>query len=382
MAEARPLKIMRIIARLNVGGPAIHVILLSAKLGPPAFESQLVCGPVGAQEGDMAYLAAQHGVVPLILPGLGREISLSQDIPTLWWLYCLMRRERPDVVHTHTAKAGFLGRVAAWLAGVPVRVHTFHGHVFHGYFGPRKTRFFLWLERLCARLSTRLITISPALRDELVHRYHIAPASKFRVIPLGLELAALVGGEKHKFRVVNRIPAEKQVIGSLGRLVPIKNHSLLLAAFARLRANRQDLHLLIVGDGESRAQIEAEIIQRDLGAHVTLTGWAEDVGPAIHAIDVLALTSNNEGTPTSLMQAMAAGVPVVATAVGGVPDLLEQGRLGVLVPPHDAPALAVALDQVLNGQHPDLKLAQQTMLERYDIARLASDLGQLYQELR
>ncbi|MCZ7540610.1 MAG: glycosyltransferase [Anaerolineae bacterium] len=167
MNAQRPIHVMHIIARLNVGGPAVLVTLLAAHLHPPEFESTLVCGQIGPHEGDMAYVAEAYGITPLVVAELGRELSPLRDIVTLLKLWRLMRRLRPDVVHTHTAKAGFVGRWAAWLARVPVRVHTFHGHILHGYFGPRKTAFFRWLEWLTACLSNCLIAISPAQRDEL-----------------------------------------------------------------------------------------------------------------------------------------------------------------------------------------------------------------------
>ncbi|MBN2472384.1 MAG: glycosyltransferase, partial [Anaerolineae bacterium] len=160
MTHERPIRILRVIARLNVGGPAIHVALLTAKLGPPAYDSTLVCGSIGPDEGDMTYYAEALGVTPVLLPALGRALHPLRDLATLWQLYRLIRRHRPDIVHTHTAKAGFVGRLAAWLAGVPVIVHTFHGHVLHGYFSPAKTRLFLLLERLTGRMASAIITLT------------------------------------------------------------------------------------------------------------------------------------------------------------------------------------------------------------------------------
>lgn len=377
----RPIRIMRIIARLNVGGPAIHVVLLSERLGPPEFESLLVCGQIGPGEGDMAYLAQERGVQVVTVAALGRELSLLRDVSTLWTLWRLMRRFRPDVVHTHTAKAGFVGRVAAWLARVPVRVHTFHGHVFHGYFGPAKTRLFLILERLCARLSDRLVTISPALRDELVETYHIAPAAQFSVIPLGLELAPFAETPRHAgtFRAQYGIPPGASLIGIVGRLVPIKNHDLFLAMAGRVRQARPDAHFVIIGDGERRDEIESLVDSLNLRAAVTFTGWVQDLRPAYSAMDILVISSRNEGTPVSILEALAAGVPVVSTAVGGVPDLLRGGEWGRLVSPDDPEALAaavlVSLDEPENGS------ARRDVLAQYDISRLAADLAALYRDL-
>ena len=190
MPSPRPIRVVNVLARLNVGGPAIHVSLLTQRMAPPDYESFLVTGTVGGAEGDMTWYATERGVTPIIIPTLGRELHPIRDIATLWKLYRLLRQLKPDVVATHTAKAGFVGRVAAWLAGAPVIVHTYHGHVFHGYFSPAKTRLFLLLERFAARLSDAIIALTPGQRDDLVNVYHIAPASKFIVMGYGLDLSA------------------------------------------------------------------------------------------------------------------------------------------------------------------------------------------------
>lgn len=378
-----PIRIMRIIARLNVGGPAIHVALLTERLGPPDFESTLVCGVIGPNEGDMAYLAEERGITPIYVAELGRELSPLRDLLTLFKLWRLMRQMRPDVVHTHTAKAGFVGRIAAWLARVPVRVHTFHGHVFHGYFSPAKTRLFLALERFTARLSDRLITISPALKDELANTYHIAPTGKFEVIPLGLELAPFAQTPRHsgEFRARFDIPPDAPLIGLVGRLVPIKNHRLFLDMARQVRGTIPTAHFAIIGDGECRADAEATAREWGLSDAVIFIGWQQDLRSAYSDLDVLVISSDNEGTPTSVIQALAARVPVVSTAVGGVPDLLHNGAYGRLAPPGDARALADCVAAALNEPdtaHADIQAA---ILADYDITRLTSDLAALYRNL-
>lgn len=383
MDDTRPIRVMRIIARLNVGGPAIHVILLTAHLRPPVFDSTLVCGRVGSHEGDMAYLTEAYGVAPIYVPELGRELSPLRDLITLFKLWRLMRRLRPDIVHTHTAKAGFVGRVAAWLAHVPVRVHTFHGHVFHGYFGPRKTAFFLTLERLTARLTDRLITISPALRDELVSVYRIAPAEKIAVVPLGLDLSPYLNTPRHlgEFRRQHNLPADTPLVGIVGRLVPIKNHALFLEAAQRVRQSRPDAHFVIVGDGELRESLLAQTKALGLADAVTFTGFLRDLRPVYSDLELLVISSDNEGTPVSIIEALAAGVPVVSTAVGGVPDLLDGGRLGTLVPPGNADALAQAMVTALATSAADRSDLRQSVADQFGIARLVSDLSSLYRDL-
>jgi glycosyltransferase involved in cell wall biosynthesis len=344
-----------------------------------------VCGQIAETEGDMSYLAQARGIEPIMVASLGREISPVRDLATLWQLVRLMRRFRPDVVHTHTAKAGFVGRLAAWIARVPVRVHTFHGHVFHGYFRRWKTRLFLWLEWLSARISSRVITISPALADELVETYRICPAEKMVVLPLGLDLEPLTRPKApetaHDFRTAHHIPLNRRLVGIIGRLVPIKNVSLFLQAASQIVAERDDVQFVVIGDGDRRPQLEAEAQSLGIAEQVTFTGWVQDVQLPLSALDVLALTSNNEGTPVSIIEAMAAGVPVVATAVGGVPDVLGGGEYGQLVPTGDARALATGIQKALAGEHPPQDRAREAALSQYGINGLASALEALYYEL-
>lgn len=378
----RPIRILRIIARLNVGGPAIHVTLLTERLGAPEYESTLVCGTIGGDEGDMRYYAEAHGVTPVILPDLGRSLHPLRDLRTIWKLYRLVRQYKPDIVHTHTAKAGFVGRMAAWLAGVPVIVHTFHGHVFQGYFSPTMTRIFLLLERVTARMSSTVITLSEGLKRELADVYHITDREQITVLPLGLDLVpfAATVRKNGSFRREHGIPADAPLIGIVGRLVPVKNHALFLEAAVRVKQQRPDTRFVIVGDGELRAALEAQVEALGLRDTVIFTGWMQNLAPVYADLDVNVISSVNEGTPVSVIEALAAGCPVVATAVGGLPDLLEQGKLGALVPSENAEALADALLQVLSDP-PDGKATQALMLERYGIERLVRDLERLYAEL-
>lgn len=382
MTTPRPIRVMRIIARLNVGGPALHVTLLAERLRPPEFESTLVCGRIGPGEGDMAYLAEERGITPVFVPELGRELHPLRDLVTLFKLWRLMRRLKPDVVHTHTAKAGFVGRWAAWLARVPVRVHTYHGHVFHGYFGAAKTRLFLTLERLTARLTDRLITISPALRDELAGVYRVAPAQKFAVVPLGLELAQYAAAPRRTgtLRAAHLIPPDAPLIGIVGRIVPIKNHALFLEMAGRVLQSQPDAYFVIVGDGEDRLAIETLADRLGLRKRVVFTGWLRDLAPVFSDLDLLVLSSDNEGTPTAIMQALAAGARVVSTAVGGVPDLLRGGAWGRLVPPGDPDALAEAVLSALRDPAPEPSI-REAVLAEYDAGRLADSLAALYRAL-
>jgi glycosyltransferase involved in cell wall biosynthesis len=382
MMTQRPIRVVNIVARLNIGGPAIHVTLLTEKLGPPDYDSKLICGKIGADEGDMQYFADQHGVVPIFIPELRRNLNPIRDLITTWQLYRLLRQLKPDVVHTHTAKAGFVGRIAAKLAGVPVIVHTFHGHAFRGYFSASMAQLIIVLERFTARLSDTIITLTDSLRRELSDTYHITRKGRITVLPLGLDLSEFVN-TPHKtgaFRKVWNIPPDVPLIGIVGRMVPIKNHALFLEAAIKVKAQLPEAHFLIVGDGDTRSPIEAQIDALGLRSAFTLTGWQKDLAQIYADMDVLVISSINEGMPISVIEALSAKCPVVATSVGGLPDLLGDGEFGKLVPLGDADALAAAIIDVLR-QPPNGTDAQQAMLDRYGIERLIRDLDSLYRGL-
>jgi glycosyltransferase involved in cell wall biosynthesis len=311
----------------------------------------------------MSYLAAQAGVNVIGVPSLGREISPLRDLVTIRQLWQLMRREKPDIVHTSTAKAGFAGRIAAWLARVPLIFHTYHGHVFAGYFGSGKTRFYLALEQCCARLSTRVITVSENLRHELGEVYHVAPPQKIEVVIPGYELGSLrtLAHGTGSFRAQFDIPAEAPLVGIVGRLVPIKNHELFLNAARLVREQVPGAHFVIIGDGDLRPAIESLCSALGLNACVHFTGWLNDLPPIYSALDALVLCSKNEGLPSSVIEALVTGVPVAATAVGGVVDLLADG-LGSLVPPGDTETLAKAIGATLTD--PSIRARAEANRER------------------
>jgi len=375
-------KVARVIARLNIGGPAIHVTLLTAKQDPARFKSWLIAGSIGQSEGDMGYYAQQHGVIPIVIPELGRSISPFADLSVLIKLWRTFRRLRPDIVHTHTAKAGTVGRLAARLARVPVVLHTFHGHVFHGYFNPAVSKVFQLIERVMARISDRIIVLSPKLRDELL-RYRIAPVDKIEIIPLGLDLEPLLSltHEAQPLRDELGIPSDTQLVGIIGRLVPVKNHKLFLQAARIVRDAGTPAHYLIIGDGELRTELEIMADELGISSRVHFIGWRRDLVPIYAGLDLLTLTSINEGTPVSLIEAMAAGVPIVATKVGGVPDLVQDEHTGWLVEPGDPKAFgkalshALASDMVRNGL--SKRIRKQTV-ERYGYPQLVQNIEGLY----
>ncbi len=378
----RPLKVMHIIARLNVGGAALHVMLLAAEMRGTEFESSIVCGVVGADERDMRYVADARGVPVTIIPSLGREISLRRDLGTLLALYRLIRREQPDIVHTHTAKAGFVGRLAARLAGVRVVLHTFHGHVFSGYFSPRKTQLFLALERVCARLTTRIIVISAEIQRQIVETYRICSLQKTVVLPIGFDLQQFAqtrhgaGG----FRAANAIPEGVPLVGIVGRMVPIKNHALFLRAAKIVHDARSEVRFVLIGAGELRPEIEAQVVRLGLHGVTTFAGWVTETAPVYAALDCLVLSSKNEGVPVSAIEAMAARVPVVSTDVGGVRDLISKPEFGYVVPPNDPSALAQAILNALIMPL-DLAAAQAHVMATYSAQTVAASHAVLYREL-
>ncbi|MBC8097852.1 MAG: glycosyltransferase family 4 protein [Armatimonadetes bacterium] len=382
--STKPIKLLTIVTRLNIGGPAVYVALLTEKLSqaPYGYDAVLLSGQIEAEEGDMSYYARQHGVTPLFVNDMARSIAPLSDIRTFWQLYRLMRQMQPDIVHTHTSKAGFIGRWAAKLAGVPLILHTFHGHTFHGYFSPLVSRVYITLEQLTARISDTLIALSQGLRRELADTYHIASKAHITVLPIGLDLQRFADTPRQHgaFRAQHGIAADVPLVGIVGRLVPVKNHALFLQAAALIHQQRPDVQFMLVGDGELRAELDAQIDALNLRRCVTITGWLSDLPLVYSDLDVCVISSVNEGTPVTIIEALAGGCPVVTTAVGGLKDLLDGGAFGKLVPSGDAPALAEAIRQTLDTK-PDVSAAQAAMLDRYGIDRMMQDLDSLYRAL-
>jgi len=247
-----PIAIVRIIDRLNVGGPAIHAVLTSQLLDSGRFRTVLVHGSVEPNEADMAYLLNDAAISTVVIPELGRELRPLRDLRTAWLLYRVLRRERPLIVHTHKSKAGAIGRIVALLARVPIRVHTYHGHVFHGYFGARKTRAFIAIERTLARVSSRLVALSARLVDELALTHRISGVDRFTVIPLGFDLSPFETCDvrRGELRSALGVDANVRLVTIVGRMVPVKDHRTFIAAAAQLAARRADVHFVFAGGGE------------------------------------------------------------------------------------------------------------------------------------
>jgi glycosyltransferase involved in cell wall biosynthesis len=383
------IRVLRAIARLNMGGPTLHVSYLSAGLRERGYETILVAGSVGQGEQSMAYVPEELGVPVVTVPYLHREISPVRDLLATWRLARIMRDERPTILHTHTAKAGAVGRAAALLAGrsrPPIIVHTFHGHVLRGYFGRFWTGFFRRLERLLARITDVLVAVSPEVRDELV-TLGVAPASKFRVIRLGIELDSRLssdGAARAETRRVMGVPEDRFVVGWIGRMTGVKRTDVVLKGFRALRDDGVDAVLCMVGDGPDRAAVEELAGELGIVRDCLFAGYQQDVGPFFAAFDVFVLPSGNEGTPVTAIEALASGCPVVATRVGGVPDVVDDGVDGFLVAPAAVGELAARLAEL--ARDPELRArmgaaGRERMQTRYAVDRLVDDVDRLYREL-
>lgn len=372
-------RILYIITRLSIGSPAMHAVLLTRLFNRPGYESTLICGANDPKGGDMAYFAQEQGVQPIIVPELGRSLNPILNLIALVKLYRLIREIKPDVVHTHLAQAGVVGRIAARLAGVSVIVHTVHSNVFGGQYNPLNTRVFILLERFAATQSDTIITLTQSLRYELVDRYRIARQGRIMILPLGLDLNRFtqLPRKTGAFRQQWSIAPDASLIGIVGQLTAVKNHELFLQVVALVKKQVPNACFVIVGDGELRHELEAQVDMLGLRESVIFTGWQRDLAPLYSDLDVLVNSSTSEGTPTPIIEALTAGCPVVATAVGGVPDLLDHGRLGMLALPNNADSLAQTILAALN--HPPQNTgARDIMLNRYSIERLVTDLSSLY----
>ena len=383
-------KVLRVIARLNVGGPALHVAYLTAGLAERGYDTTLVAGTLGRGEESMEFVADAKGVSIEVIEELGRSISPLRDARAVIRLAQLIRRERPTILHTHTAKAGAVGRAAALLAGgarPPIVVHTFHGHVLRGYFNRVATFGFRTLERLLARVTTKLIAVSPEVRDDLV-RLGVAPAEKFAVIRLGIELDQRVCSSDDQRTETRRVlglgRGEPFVVGWVGRMTAVKRTDLVVRVLRALVDRGVDARLLLVGDGPDREALER--LAHDLGVvkRCLFLGYQEDVARFYDAIDVLLLPSVNEGTPVSVIEALAAERPAVATRVGGIPDVVRDGVDGFLVDSDEPDALAERLAELAADPLRRTAMGEAgraRVLERYAVDRLVDDVDALYRQL-
>jgi glycosyltransferase involved in cell wall biosynthesis len=373
-------KIVHVIARLNVGGAALSVLELAAAQQRLGHDVVVVAGRIPAGEASMEHVADELGVDYQHLPSLQREVSPLADLATIRSVRALIRERHPDVVHTHTAKAGTTGRIAARFAGgaqPPVIVHTYHGHVLTGYFSKRRESVYRTVERALATITDRLIAVSDEVRDELV-ALGVAPASKFAVVPYGFDLEDRLSGDGSKRAELDA--GDAFVVGWAGRLTEIKRPFDLVRTVAKVDGTV----LVLLGDGELRDELVE--LSRTLGIddRVRFLGYVDDIGQWYAAFDAFLLTSLNEGTPVVAIEALAAGVPVVATDAGGTRTVVDDGETGFVVPIGDVDALAERLQQLRDDAELRTRFAESgraRMRERFSTQRMLDDVERLYAEV-
>lgn len=396
------MRILRILNRLNIGGPTYNAAYLTKHLAPE-FETMLAAGNLDDGEAESEYIVTGMGIAPRYIKNMHRAIRPWNDWLGYREIKALIREFKPDVVHTHSSKAGALGRLAAANMGVRAIVHTFHGHPFHSYFGPLKTRFFLEVERFLAKRSHAIVAISPTQKKELAEVYRLCPDEKIVVVPNGFDLCRFtLEREKRRvqFRRALSLAEDEVAIGIIGRFAPVKNHSLFLEAFSHIKnAGLKAKAILIGGGPEKDAAISRA---KQLGLNVVSVDyepgfppppadydaiflhWVKKVENVLPGLDIVALTSLNEGTPATLIEAQAAGVAVVSTRVGGVEDAVAPGFHPFLTPSGDAAAFAQSLSTLV--LHPEIRhrLSQEGekfVHATFSYERLVRDMAALYRRL-
>ena len=390
-------RVLRIINRLNLGGPTYNVAYLTAHLGND-YETLLVAGMKDDTEESSEFIISGLDIKPVYIKNMKREISLKSDWAAYKEIDQLIKDFKPDIVHTHAAKAGTVGRLAAIRNKVPVVLHTFHGHVFQGYFGPAKTKIFLEIERFLAKRTSGIIAISSEQKKELIEKYKITSENKANIIQLGLDLRKFetdMFSKRNNFRKTYSIDDETIAIGIIGRLVPIKNHLLFLKAWKEVNIkSKKKIHAFIIGDGEDREKIQLQC--KDLGLefntpdqhsneiNLTFTSWIIDIDNAIAGLDIIALTSNNEGTPVSLIEAQAGGKAIVSTNVGGIKDIVIDRKTALLSTPEDVEGFTNNLLNLIEDE--ELRKTMSELgpgfaNENFGFERLIKDMRQLYDRL-
>lgn len=390
-------KILQIVNRLNLGGITYNAASIAAHLRPD-HETMIVAGMKDDSEESSEFMVRNLGLEPVFIRDMHREINLRSDYKAYKQLLTIIRDFKPDVVHTHAAKAGLLGRLAAKRAGVKVIVHTFHGHVFHSYFGKAKTLFFILLERILARLSSGIIAISEKQKKELCEEYKICACRKIHLIELGYNLKPFQENKKEKrerFRKNYSLQNHQIAVGMIGRLVPIKNLHLFISAFSiahRRLGNKTKA--FIVGDGEQKLELQefcknsGHVISTPEApnpeASIVFTSWIHEVDVAMLGIDILALSSLNEGTPASIIEAQAAGIPIISTNVGGISNIVLEGETALLIKSGDLENFASTLEALINNDSLRAEMAKKGpafVESRFHEKRLSRDIEHLYTRL-
>jgi len=382
----KKIKILRIISRLAVGGSTYHAIVLTAHQDKEVFDCVLVRGTEGETEGSMLEFARRKGLKSICyIPELEREISLKRDILAFWKLFCLIRRERPDIVDTHQSKAGALGRLAALLAGTKVTIHTIHGHVFYDFFGKLKSSLIVLVERLLARHSSLLVAVSENVRKEIL-AFKVGTPEKVITIPYGIELDKYLSIDGHRGNLRRELGFSERdiVIGNVQRLVPTKGHRYLFRSIQLLKESAPEVRFVIAGDGEMRGELEQLAENLGLKENIYFLGFREDVDNIYADSDVLIFPSLTEGAPFAIIEALASARPVVATDVGGISELIDEGKCGFVVPAKDPRALTEALLKLIRDEGLRKSFGENARSRVYphlSHTRLVKDMEKIYLEL-
>lgn len=379
-------KVLRIINRFNLGGITYNVSYLSAYM-PSEFETVLIGGPEEDSEESSLFIPQSMGLEPQLIEELRRSINPLNDLKAYRRIKKIIKEFKPDIVHTHASKAGAIGRLAAASCNVPVIVHTFHGHVFNGYFSGFKTSIFKSIERYLAKKSNAIVAISNIQKHELTEIHGICPPEKMTVVPLGFDLQRFrenIDVKRESFRTKYKLQPDELAIGIIGRLAPIKNHFLFIDAIEFvLKNSSKKIKALIIGDGETRSELEQYISLKSLNDTFVFTSWIKEVDIALAGLDLVALTSKNEGTPVSLIEAQSAGKYIITTNVGGIKDILQPGA-GLLSELGNNELYLKNLLQAVNSFEDVSKLSediQNKTIQRFSYTRLCSDMAQLYTKL-
>ena len=388
MSDRKKIKVLRIINRFNIGGPTYNATFLTKFLSND-FETLLIGGLPEENEANSLHILEKYGVDPVLLPEMKREPNFKSDRIALKKIKAIIKEFKPDIVHTHASKAGALGRKAAISCKVPVIVHTFHGHVFHSYFGKIKTALFKNIERYLAKKSTGIIAISDLQKKELCEIHKIAPKDKTRVIPLGFDLEIFQQNYKNnRINTRNKFEIDEQTIAIaiVGRLTAIKDHHFFLDVIHKLYEDcKKKIKIFIVGDGDMKKEIEQRLIpMHNMGIDISLTSWIYDIAEFNAGMDIMCLTSKNEGTPVSLIEAQASNLPVISTEVGGVADIVEQNETGFIIPRTNKGEFVLKLKLLIENDELRQKMklkGWQNVYQKYSYQRLAKDIESYYLEL-
>lgn len=387
--EVTKIKVLRIIHRFSISGPPFHVALLTKYLGKN-FDTKLIGGVPDEGEADSFYVLEKYEVQATIIPELRRSVNFFSDIKAYFKIKKIIKEYKPDIVHTHASKAGALGRFAAYNSGAKIIVHTYHGHVFHSYFGKFKTSIYKFVERYLAKKTTGIVAISESQKRELSDVFHICPKDKIEVIPLGLELdtfASITSEKRQAARERFGLHEEDFAIAIVGRLAPIKDHLFFLNVVEQLLIkSKHSLKIFIVGDGTEKEVIQrrANEINAKFPNSIHLTSWIREMAQVYHALDLVCLTSKNEGTPVTLIEAQAAALPVVSTDVGGVRDVVLDQVSGFVLPKDDLNGYVEKTLELINDPEKRMQFGaagQKNMLEKYHYQRLIQDMEKYYARL-